>query len=157
MLTEEGCRKRIENLWARVPANVEWLLIGSPDHVQYFCNFRPNPISFSAGQNSLLLLERSGNSTLMAANFTRRTAVSTPFVDNEIIIPWYTHKTSVANRDHALVQALLSCETTWSKSQGLTEREGISELLTEVVAEHSNSLMINPINHSTTTRESGCL
>lgn len=151
MLTEEGCRQRIENLWTHIPAKINWLLIGSPDHVQYFCNFRPNPISFSAGQNSLLLLERSGNSTLMAANFTRRTAVTTPFVDNEIIVPWYTHKTSVVNRDHALVQAVKSCENIWDKSEGLTEREGLSELITEVVNDHSASLLLDPTNHSFTT------
>lgn len=139
MLTAQGCQQRIQNLWNRIPTGIDWVLIGAPNHVQYFCNFRPNPISFSAGEGSLLLLERSGNSTLLAANFTRRTAIETPFVDNEINVPWYTHKKSVINRDHALEQALEECKPTWTGSRGLMECEGISKLIGDSVADFANT------------------
>lgn len=133
MLTQDGCRQRIANLWNRIPSDMKWLLIADARHIQYLANFRPNPISFSADQSSLLLLERNGPSTLLAVNFTRRTAITAPFVDNEIIIPWYTHKQSVGNRDHALIDALKECQSVWSSSCGLIETEAVPHLLSEVV------------------------
>lgn len=134
MLTQDGCQQRIANLWKRIPSGINWLLIADARHIQYFANFRPNPISFSADQSSLLLLERNGPSTLLAVNFTRRTAVTAPYVDNEIIIPWYSHKQSVGNRDHALVDALNECQSVWSSSSGIIETEAVPHLLSEVVA-----------------------
>ncbi len=136
MLTKEGCLQRRKNLWARIPVEFDWVLIGDARHIQYFCNFRINPISFSADQRALLLLERSGKATLLADNFTRRSASGDPHVDTEIIIPWYTHKRSVTNRDDALVHALAECRSTWSTSKGILEPEGVTEMVAATVAEY---------------------
>lgn len=129
MLTQTGCRQRQQNLWNRLPESVEWVLIGDPRHVQYFCNFRINPVSFSADQRCLLLLTRDGGSVLLADNFARRTAVYDHFADREIIIPWYTHKKSVTNRDQALISALDECRDLWNSRNGAIEAEGVTALI----------------------------
>lgn len=135
MLTEAGCSERRRNLWARLPDEIDWVLIGDPRHVQYLSNFRVNPISFSADQKSLLLLTRDGKTVLLADNFTKRSAPVPVFVTDEVIIPWYTHRKSVTNRDHALLQALGEAERFWKGRTGLIEPEGISEMAAAAVAE----------------------
>lgn len=134
-LTESGCRARRQLLWQRIPQEYQWLLIGDPRHIQYFSNFRINPISFSADQRSLLLLTRDGRASLLADNFARRSAGAELFVDQEIIIPWYTHRQSVSNRDDALCDALQDAESLWSGSEGLVEPEGVSEMVAATVSE----------------------
>ncbi len=106
-------------------------------HVQYFSNFRVNPISFSAAERSLLLLTRSGKATLLADNFTKRSATVPYFVESEVIVPWYTHKTSVINRDDALSQALAEAKNIWAGNTGLIEPEGVSEMNAAMVAEYA--------------------
>lgn len=133
MLTKDGCAQRVANFWNRVPDAFSWALIGDSRHVQYFSDFRPNPIGFSADQRSLLLLERSGKTTLLADNFTRRTAITDPHVDGEVITPWYTHRKSVINRDHALALALDEVKSIWSSARGLVEAEGVSFALASML------------------------
>ena len=135
MLTLEGCRERQSRLWQRIPDEIAWVLIGDARHVQYFSNFRINPISFSADQKSLLLLTREGKAILLADNFAKRSVTVPYFVDQEIVIPWYTHRKSVTNRDDALCLALTEIEPVWSGDTGLIEPEGISEMVAAMVAE----------------------
>jgi Xaa-Pro aminopeptidase len=135
MLTEAGCSERRRNLWEQLPEEIEWVLIGDPRHVQYLSNFRVNPISFSADQRPLLLVMRDGRTVLLADNFTKRSAAQPVFVTDEVIIPWYTHRKSVTNRDHALLQALGEAERFWKGRTGLIEPEGISEMAAAAVAE----------------------
>ncbi|HAD58768.1 MAG TPA: aminopeptidase P family protein [Planctomycetaceae bacterium] len=130
MLTEDGCLKRRQNLWKRLPTDVAWVLIGDARHVQYFSNFRLNPVSFSADQKCLLLLTRDGGATLIADNFTRRTSTLDVFADEQII-PWYNHKTSVENRSHALIDGLNQVRGTLEQGQGLLETEGVSAMVAE--------------------------
>jgi len=135
MLTQAGCRERQARLWQRLPDEISWVLIGDSRHVQYFSNFRINPFSFSADQKSLLLLTRVGPAILLADNFTKRSATVPYFVDQEVIVSWYTHRKSVANRDDALCQALTDIENVWTGETGLIEPEGISEMVASMVAE----------------------
>jgi Xaa-Pro aminopeptidase len=137
MLTLEGCRERRTRLWKRLPEEITWVLIGDQRHVQYFSNFRINPFSFSADQKSLLLMTREGKAILLADNFARRSATVPYFVDREVIIPWYTHKTSVTNRDDALCLALSEVENIWLGNTGLIEPEGLSEMTAAMVAENA--------------------
>lgn len=137
MLTLQGCQQRQKNLWNRIPSGIDWLLIGDSRHVQYFSGFRVNPISFSADQKCLLLLQRSGESTLIADNFTRRTCTCDVHVSSEEIFPWYTHKKSVINRDDALLKALQECRSKWTTGHGLIEPEGMPELAAASVSEHA--------------------
>lgn len=139
MLTQEGCSQRQQNLWNRLPSTIDWVLIGDARHVQYFCGFRVNPLSFSADQKALLLLQRDGSSILLADNFTRRTCTCDVHATAEEIFPWYTHKKSVINRDDALVKALLERRNVWSTGHGLTEVEGVCELAAATVTEHADS------------------
>lgn len=136
-LTLEGCRQRRVRLWEHLPDSVNWVLLGDTRHVQYFSNFRINPVSFSADQRSLLLLTRDGSAVLLADNFARRVAVADPFVDDEVIVPWYTHRKSVINRDDALVLALNECRDRWSSSSGLIEPEGLTAAVASVVADNA--------------------
>ncbi len=135
MLTHTGCRERQARLWQRLPDEISWVLVGDARHVQYFSNFRINPISFSADQKSLLLLTRGGEAILLADNFAKRSATVPYFIDREVIVPWYTHKKSVTNRDDALCEALTDVEDVWSGATGLIEPEGISEMVAAMVAE----------------------
>ena len=134
MLTQAGCRERQARLWQRLPDEISWVLIGDSRHVQYFSNFRINPFSFSADQKSLLLLTRAGQAILLADNFAKRSATVPYFVDQEAIVPWYTHKKSVINRDDALCQALTDIENVWMGHTGLIEPEGVTEMVASMVA-----------------------
>ena len=137
MLTHAGCRERQSRLWRQLPAEISWVLIGDARHVQYFSSFRINPISFSSDQKVLLLLMRDGQAILLADNFAKRSATVPYFVDQEVIIPWYTHKKSVTNRDDALCLALTEVEHIWKRETGLIEPEGVSEMAAEMVAENA--------------------
>lgn len=123
MLTREGCLARQKRVWERVPADIEWLLVADPRHVQYLVNFSVQTLSFSGGERGWLLLERSGRTTLLGDNFAIRAAASTPFVDREIVEKWYDHKHSVINRDHALVNALKQAVPELRGKKGLLEAE----------------------------------
>jgi Xaa-Pro aminopeptidase len=137
MLTLEGCRERRARLWKRLPEEITWVLIGDQRHVQYFSNFRINPFSFSSDQKSLLLMTRDGKAILLADNFAKRSATVPYFVDQEVVIPWYTHKKSVTNRDDALCLALSEVENIWLGNTGLIEPEGLSEMTAAMVAENA--------------------
>ena len=126
MLTAAGCQTRRQRLWQAVLAEnsqAEWLLIADPRHVQYLCGFWVNPFSFSSGERGLLLLELDGKSTLLADNFTVRSAVATPFVDEVVAEKWYDHKHSVINRDHALFDGLRSVAGKLKGRMGAVEGE----------------------------------
>lgn len=122
MLTAEGCSARQFRLWDALPAEFEWVLVADPRHVLYFSNFLVNPISFSTSERGLLLLERSGRSTLLADNFSRRSASADPFVDEELVEKWYGHRRSVMNRDHFLFSQLKEIAPRL-KGRGLVETE----------------------------------
>ncbi|MEZ6129966.1 MAG: Xaa-Pro peptidase family protein [Planctomycetaceae bacterium] len=151
MLTQDGCLQRRTHLWTHLPDPIDWVLLGDSRHVQYFSNFRVNPVSFSADQNALLLLLRDGSATLLADNFTRRTAICDPFVDREIIVPWYTHKRSVTNRDDALVQALQECRELWSGSRGVTEPERVTQAVAATVSQHADHVVEDVVTGLSTT------
>ena len=137
MLTLDGCQERRKQLWQRVPSSTQWLLIGDARHIQYFSNFRINPVSFSADQRTLLMLTRDGRAILLADNFAKRSATVEYFVDQEIIIPWYTHRLSVTNRDDALCAALQDVQDIWAEASGIIEPEGVSEMVAATVAEQA--------------------
>jgi Xaa-Pro aminopeptidase len=143
MLTEQGCLERRKRLWDALPDDCEWVLIADPRHVLYFANFLVNPISFSTSERGLLLLERSGKATLIAENFTRRTATSEPFVDDEVgnaaNEKWYDHKHSVGNRDHALFDLLLSVGDRM-KRRGLVEAEWLPAMAADRLGLSSDAL-----------------
>ena len=133
MLTKEGCLARRQRLWQALPESIEWVLVADPRHVHYLTNFWVNPLSFSNGERAWLILERSGKTTLLGDNFTLRSRVGEPFVDEEVMVRWYDHKHSVINRDHALLQAAeKSAERLFGRS-GAVEAEwlpvGAFELL----------------------------
>lgn len=137
MLTNEGCRERRKRLWDRLPEEIFWVLIGDQRHVQYFTNFRINPISFSADQKALVLMTRDGKAVLLVDNFGKRSATVPYFVDQEVITAWYTHKKSVTNRDDALCLALSEVEKIWRDETGLIEPEGLSEMTAAMVSENA--------------------
>lgn len=125
LLTAEGCQQRRDRLWSRMSDDVEWMLVADPRHVCYLSGFWVNPLSFSNGERSLLLLRRDGSSTLFADNFTRRTAVVDPCVSDEVIHAWYDHKHSVENRDDALLKAFEDTKTALANSRGAVEGEAV--------------------------------
>ena len=133
MLTQAGCQARRERLWRQLPDAVEWVLVADPRHVQYLSNFWVQPISFSFGERALLLLERSGQATLLADNFTRRSAATEPHVDREVVETWYDHKHSVVNRDRALFNALRQVTGELKAQQGVVEAEWLPLAAAEIL------------------------
>lgn len=123
MLTQEGCLARRRRLWDALPEHVEWCLIADPRHVQYLAGFWVQPLSFSGGERGLLLLEREGRASLLADNFTIRSAVHPPYIDREVVDGWYDHKHSVINRDHSLLRALERVAPELQDRPGLVEAE----------------------------------
>ncbi|MFN8856609.1 MAG: M24 family metallopeptidase [Planctomycetaceae bacterium] len=121
MLTLEGCRERRQRLWDQLPDDTQWVLVADPRHVYYLSGFLVQPLSFSVGERGWLLLERNGPATLLADNFTRRSAIAPPHVDAEELETWYDHRHSVVNRDHALLASLKRV------AGGLLDRPGIIE------------------------------
>ncbi|MCA9064789.1 MAG: aminopeptidase P family protein [Planctomycetaceae bacterium] len=143
MLSEEGCLQRRQRLWHRIPEQYQWVLIGDPRHVQYLCNFRVNPISFSADQRPLLLLTRNQQATLLADNFVRRSGNTDVFIDQEIIVPWYTHRKSVTNRDACLATAVREAEPLWVGSDGLIESEAIPQHVFELTQAAADTTFVD--------------
>jgi Xaa-Pro aminopeptidase len=125
MLTREGCLARRNKVWDLVPADVEWLLVADPRHLQYLANFAVQMLSFSGGERGWLLLERGGAATLLGDNFGIRAAASTPFIDREIVEKWYDHKHSVINRDHCLLNALKQLLPELRGRKGMVEAEAL--------------------------------
>jgi Xaa-Pro aminopeptidase len=123
MLTKEGCLARRRRLWDSVPKQIEWLLVADPRHVNYLSNFWVQPLSFSGFERGLLLLERSGTTTLLGDNFALRASAAQPYVDREIVEKWYDHIHAVKNRDHILFNALRQVAPQLKGCPGLVEAE----------------------------------
>lgn len=161
MLTEAGCLKRRERLWASVPENVEWLLVADPRHVLYLCNFLVQPLSFSGGERGLLLLERDRGTTLLGDNFAIGAASSTPFVDDQVIERWYDHKHSAINRDHALLNALKKVSERLYGRTGAVEAEwlpvGAWEILGADHESHSTSVEAGDVQENKRSVDLGTL
>ncbi len=134
MLTLEGCLARRKRLWDSLPANVEWILVADPRHVQYLANFWVQPLSFSGGERGWLCLERSGRSTLLGDNFALRAGVHPAYVDREIVEKWYDHKHAVINRDHALLNSLRQLQPDLKGRRGLIEAEALPVAAGQVLA-----------------------
>jgi Xaa-Pro aminopeptidase len=141
MLTREGCQERRQRLWSQLPADTQWVLVADPRHVYYLSGFLVQPLSFSVGERGWLLLERNGPATLLADNFTRRSAVAPPHVDAEELETWYDHRHSVINRDHALLAALKRVAGRLLDRPGIIEEEALplhaSGYLPDAVGEFS--------------------
>ena len=126
MLTREGCLERRQRLWNQLPEETQWVLVADPRHVYYLSGFLVQPLSFSVGERGWLLLERNGPATLLADNFTRRSAIAAPYVDAEELETWYDHRHSVINRDHALLAALKRVAGRLLDRPGIIEEEALS-------------------------------
>ncbi|MHC4875423.1 MAG: M24 family metallopeptidase [Planctomycetota bacterium] len=131
MLTAEGCAARRQRLFEALPDECEWVLLADPRHVNYLSAFLVNPLSFSTLERGMLLVERSGKATLLAENFSRRSASCDPFVDEELIASWYDHKHSVENRDHALFTLLDPVLDRVEGRPGLVEAEWLPAMAAE--------------------------
>lgn len=133
MLTQEGCIKRRERLWASLPDSVEWVLITNQRHVKYFSNIWVNPVSFSAGQSVWLHMERSGKVTALADNFTLKSLSGEPFVDETVTEIWYDGKNSVSNRDFKPAQALKRHFGSLDLAKGAIEADSLPATALETV------------------------
>lgn len=123
MLTEHGCRSRRERLWKLLPANLSWLLISDPRHVNYLSGFWVNPLSLSQGERALLYLERNGQAILLCDDFTFGSAIGKPHVDETVVEPWYKELPAVRNRDIVLIEALSTLKERFRAGAGLIEAE----------------------------------
>lgn len=139
MLTQQGCEFRRARMWDRLPSEAAWVLIADPRHVNYLANFCVEPLSFSAGERALLLLERAGSAILIGDNFTLRKASSEPHVDETISEAWYNHRNSVVNRDHALFAALERVVDRVGDLPGLVEREWLPVEASDVLGRAASS------------------
>jgi Xaa-Pro aminopeptidase len=121
VLTEKGCRDRRSRLWEALPASLEWVLLSHPRHLLYFAGFQVDPLSLAAGERGFLWLERSGTAVLVCDNMARRSAVSPPFVDEELIATWYDGVHSVATRERILIASLGSLGERMGERRGAVD------------------------------------
>jgi len=127
MLTRDGCLKRRDRLWRKLPGHIQWVLVTDPRHVTYFSGFWVNPVSFSFGERAFLYLSRNGNALLLADNFTLGSAGSSYFVDDELAGTWYDKLHEVRNRDHVLLDLLSSLPVSATMDQGILETEWLPQ------------------------------
>ena len=144
MLTVEGCQARRARLWERLPREVEWVLVADPRHVYYLSRFLIQPLSFSVNERGWLLLERDGPATLLADNFSRRSAIAPPAVDVEELETWYDHRHSVIDRDAALLAALARVAPRLRTRPGLIEGEWLPALAAELLPTGAPRLSVTP-------------
>jgi Xaa-Pro aminopeptidase len=154
MLTKDGCLARRRRLWQSIRPDVEWLLIADPRHVHYLSNFWIHPLSFSAGERGLLLLERDGRTTLLGDNFSLRSAAGEPYIDDEVVEKWYDHKHSVGNRDHALQACVKAVSPRLNGRLGAIESEWLPIAAAELLAGNCES---NVAKESDATNGSGAV
>ncbi|MFM8217764.1 MAG: aminopeptidase P family N-terminal domain-containing protein, partial [Planctomycetaceae bacterium] len=128
MLTAECCLVRRARLWDRLPREIDWVLVADPRHVYYLSRFLIHPLSFSVNERGWLLLERDGPATLLADNFSRRSALAPPAVDVEELETWYDHRHSVIDRDAALLATLARVAPRLAARPGLFEGEWLPAL-----------------------------
>lgn len=133
MLTQEGCLKRQERLWATLPDSVEWVLISNPRHVKYFSNIWVDPVSFSAGQTVWLHMARSGKLTALADNFTLKSLSGEAYVDETVSETWYDVIHSVENRDYKQATALKKQFGSLDLAKGAIECDSLSAAAFETV------------------------
>lgn len=107
MLTEAGCRARREQLWKKLPAEIEWAIITEPAHLIYFAAFRPSPFVFnSQNARGILLLGRGGESVLIADNVVEP-YLKAAFVGERVMPVWYRCVESAGDRGALLVTTVL--------------------------------------------------
>ncbi|HXY34435.1 MAG TPA: Xaa-Pro peptidase family protein [Planctomycetaceae bacterium] len=133
MLTKDGCLSRRRRLWEAVDSRIEWLLVADPRHLNYLANFWIHPLSWSAGERGLLLLERDNGATLLCDNLAVGSSAAEPHVDRQVIDTWYDHQHSATNRDHSLVKALGTVSGRLAGRPGLVEAEWLSAAAWEVL------------------------
>lgn len=121
MLTAEGCKARRERLWRSLPEGCAWLLIADPRHVQYLSGFWIDPLSSSAGERGLLLLERDGEAVLLCDDYALASADGRPFVDRILAESWYDQRRPPPDRDRLLFQGLRRLSGRLRLGRGLVE------------------------------------
>jgi Xaa-Pro aminopeptidase len=126
MLTKDGCLSRRRRLWESVDPQLQWLLIADPRHLNYLANFWIHPLSFSAGERGLLLLERDNGATLLCDNLALGSSSAEPHVDRQVVDTWYDHQQSPVNRDHSSLRALSKVAGELAGRPGLVESEWLS-------------------------------
>jgi Xaa-Pro aminopeptidase len=134
MLTKDGCLSRRRRLWEAVDPRIQWLLIADPRHVNYLANFWVHPLSFSAGERALLLIERDNGATLLCDNFTLGSTSAEPHVDRQVVETWYDHQHSAETRDHSLFKALGQVAPQLSDRAGLVENEWLPTAAWDVLS-----------------------
>lgn len=110
-LTAEGCRSRRQRLWAaleRMPGGApEVLVITDPKHLVWLADFWLDPFVFrSADAAGILLLEKSGQATLVTDNIAAAFAERSP-VDRKVAPVWYRSVESAPHRRALVVKSAL--------------------------------------------------
>lgn len=107
MLTAEGCQSRRQRLWNAIKADLDWILIGDPQHQMYLANYYADPFVFrSVNSASVLLLHRDGRSILVADSMVKQFA-ELALVDVVLTPTWYDGHHSAPQRATFLVQNVL--------------------------------------------------
>ena len=108
MLTAEGCRARRQRLWNGIKVDLDWILIGDPQHQMYFANYYADPFIFrSVNSASVLLLHRDGTSILVADSMVRQFA-DLALVETILTPTWYDGHHSAPPRATFLVENVLA-------------------------------------------------
>lgn len=107
MLTEQGCRTRRDRLWKLIAANLDWVVITNPSHLNYFAGFVASPFVFnSQNAGAALVLGRDGSATLVADN-VQEPFLNAAFATEKVMPVWYRCVESAGPRSELLVGTVL--------------------------------------------------
>ena len=105
MLTQEGCRRRLERLVERIENPWDVLIVHRPEHLLYFANLPVPAVGLNAQSSSFLVVERDGGSTLFVDNWRELQDLA---VDAVHVSDWYDFRSEAKRR--ATIVAESVCE-----------------------------------------------
>jgi Xaa-Pro dipeptidase len=126
MLSAEGCRRRRERLWQRLPSKPEegFLLLTDPIHLMYLANFWVDAFSLGAGFGGILALRPDGKATLIHDS-RLPASVQEAHVDERQVVKWYDGQSpGHGPRQLALVDTVKSLHGANSRSFRIHDRPG---------------------------------
>jgi Xaa-Pro aminopeptidase len=106
MLTAQGCVARRERLQRAAPADCDFLLVGSPEHLIYLADFAPSPFVFRTAEWGALLLLEPGRATLIADDMLGPFAEAA-HIDERVTPAWYDGDHAAPERRGLLVRSVL--------------------------------------------------
>jgi Xaa-Pro aminopeptidase len=107
MLTETGCRARLEQLWKALDPSLEAVLLTDPSSLTWAVNYRASPFVFNSQEAVAALLAWRGGRSLLIADNVQRAFAEQAFATDRFLPEWYRCTASAPHRRRLLAEAIL--------------------------------------------------